>query len=252
MLDIFSTPSVLIGSAGFATALAGTLTGVILSFVLTGKDNRFKEILLRLLGGFMLSLVLFDFLPESYENGNFALLLSGIIAGLLLAWVFDKSLGHDDIDISKAGEHRFLKAAVIMSIGIGMHNLPSGIALGSLLYISLTEGVHLIMVLVLHGIPEGITLGEFFKECKFKKLVIFATTLLISLPMGIGSLAGAVISSVSPFILSISLSFTAGLILYILFVEIFPKTREAYSMKAWAVEMAFGFCAGLLFSLLMH
>ena len=60
-------------------------------------------------------------------------------------------------------------------------------------------------------------------------LFAFLLTLGAGLSTGFGSLLGLISRRFSPSLLTLSLSFSAGVMLYVSFVEIFPKARQALS-----------------------
>ncbi len=252
MSGLYPHSLIYIGLIGMVTALSGTVTGIVLSYIIIGNGQKLRGILLGVLGGFMFSMVLFDFLPESYTTGNWTSLLMGLLVGLVFIYLFDRALHNTHIGHHPDAEKRFLKSAIVLSVGIGLHNIPSGVALGALLYVSLRSSIPLIIALVLHGIPESIALGVFFKECRIKKRTVFVISLLISLPMGIGSLLGGIVSKLFPYILSASIAFAAGLILYIILSEIFPEAKRLRTSLSFIFESTVGFIIGIVFSILLH
>ena len=61
-------------------------------------------------------------------------------------------------------------------------------------------------------------------------LFAFLLTLAAGLCTGLGSLLGLVSRRFSPKVLSLSLSFSAGVMIYVSFVEIFPKARQSLAL----------------------
>ena len=61
-------------------------------------------------------------------------------------------------------------------------------------------------------------------------LFAFLLTLAAGLCTGLGSLLGLVSRRFSPKLLSLSLSFSAGVMIFVSFVEIFPKARQALAL----------------------
>ena len=82
-------------------------------------------------------------------------------------------------------------------------------------------------------------------------LFAFSLTLAAGLCTGLGSLLGLVSRSFSPRVLTLSLSFSAGVMIYVSFVEIFPKARQslvlALGPAAGYATTVVGFFAGMLF-----
>lgn len=231
---------------GFITAWLGMLGGILFSFFVKQRGRRFKGTILGFIGGLMLSIVCFDLLPESFEAGSIYICIIGITFGLILAVTLDGRLEHDKITISNHNKYRFLKAAIFMSIGIGIHNIPSGVALGSLFSTSAIKGFHLAIALILHGIPEGLAVGIFLRESDASVFTLVLISVLTSIPMGLGSLLGGIISNLSPLVISISLSFAGGMILYIIYRETLPNAHETWRGRLSTIGNVLGMIAGML------
>lgn len=73
----------------------------------------------------------------------------------------------------------------------------------------------------------------------------FLLTLAAGLSTGVGSVIGLLNRRFSPKVLTLTLSFSAGVMLYVSFVEIFPKARESLSRAVgagpgyWATVLSF-------------
>jgi ZIP family zinc transporter len=237
---------------GFFTAWIGTLLGLLLCFLTTDNGRRVKGTVLGFLAGLMLAIICFDLIPESLVNSTTYISTLGMLIGLITALLIDSGISHHSIGASNSKKQRYLKVAFFMAIGTGIHNIPAGIALGSLLNISYTKGIQLAIALLLHGIPEGLTLGIYLKEGGSKVLTIIFFSLFTSIPMGIGALVGGVLTNISPVIVSISLSFAAGLILYTVCKEIIPESIGLWRGRLSAVGTVLGIIVGGLFISIMH
>jgi ZIP family zinc transporter len=234
------------GILGFLTGWVGILIGILFSFFIKRRGRRFKGTTLGFIGGLMLAIVCFDLLPESFEAGSIYIATVGITFGLILAVILDGRLDHDKITVSNNGSYRFLKAAIFMAIAIGIHNIPSGVALGSLFSTSPIKGFHLAIALILHGIPEGLALGIFLRECNTSTFSLILISVLTSIPMGLGSLLGGIISKISPIIICISLAFAGGMILYIICRETLPSARDTWKGRLSTIGNVLGMIAGIL------
>jgi ZIP family zinc transporter len=241
-----------ISNIGFFTAWIGTLLGLLLCFITKDNGRRFKGTVLGFLGGLMLAIICFDLIPESFENSNVYIATLGIFIGLITALLLDSGISHHNFKGLNSKKKRYLKIAFFMAIGTGIHNIPAGIALGSLLNTSYTRGIQLAIVLLLHGIPEGLTLGIYLKEGGSKILTIIFFSLFTSIPMGVGALIGGILNSTSPVIVSGSLSFAAGLILYTVCKEIIPESIGLWRGRLSAIGTVLGIIAGKVFILIMH
>lgn len=241
-----------ISNIGFFTAWIGTMIGILLCFITTDNGRRFKGTVLGFLGGLMLAIICFDLIPEAFENGNVYIATIGIFIGLITALLIDSGVSYLNFENSDGKKQRYLKVALFMAIGSGIHNIPAGIALGSLLNISYTRGFQLAIALLLHGIPEGLTLGMYLKEGGAKIYTVILFSVFTSIPMGIGALMGGILNSVSPIIISISLSFAAGLILYTVCKEIIPESIGLWRGRLSASGTVLGIILGKIFVTIMH
>jgi ZIP family zinc transporter len=230
----------------------GSMLGILLCFITTDNGKRFKGTILGFLGGLMLAIICFDLIPESFENSNIYLATFGIFIGLITALFIDSGISYQNFEGFNSKKQRYLKVALFMAVGIGIHNIPVGIALGSLLNISYTKGIQLAIVLFLHSIPEGLTLGIYLKEGSTKILTIILFSLVASIPMGIGTLIGSILSNISPVIISISLSFAAGLILYTIYKELLPESIGLWRGRLSTIGSVLGLIVGRLFILIIH
>lgn len=241
-----------ISSIGFFTAWIGTLTGILLCFITRDNGKRFKGTILGFLGGLMLAIICFDLIPESFESSNVYIGTMGIFIGLIAAILIDSGVSHHTFQLADSKKQRYLKVASFIAVGTGIHNIPAGIALGSLLNVSYSTGIQLAIVLLLHGVPEGLTLGIYLKESGANILTVLLFPLLTSIPMGIGALLGGILSNISPIVTSISLSFAAGLILYTICKEILPESIGLWRGRLSAIGTVLGIIIGRLFISIMH
>lgn len=104
---------------------------------------------------------------------------------------------------------RLLKAGIIIGIGLTIHNLPEGLAIGSGFEASSTLGLSLAIAICIHDFPEGISMAVPLKQGGFSKLRVILYTAISGISTGVGALLGALIGSVSPILIGFSLSFAA-------------------------------------------
>ncbi|MPM81800.1 Zinc transporter ZupT [bioreactor metagenome] len=242
----------LIAIVGLLTGLIGMGFGMFFSSLALNIGYRFKKLLLGLIGGVMLSVVSFDLIPEAIEESSIYFTVIGLFLGLIVSNILDKALEKKITITLEDGNEKSFKAAVMMAIGIGIHNIPGGIALGSLFHISYREGISLALVLIFHGIPEAIAVGIYLKESHSHLKNYLWILLLTSLTMGIGALLGAIAGNVSSFIISISLSFAGSMILYILFRETIPEAIELMENRYSTSSIITGVILGILIISMLH
>lgn len=228
-------------------ALIGTLAGVCgtgfggLVTVLFGKPKKsILSFVLAFSSGIMLAVVFEDLIPESVALGTMWSTFLGLLLGIFLLAALDRHLPHFHFSMIAHNDKRsrFIRTSILLGIGIAMHNLPEGLAIGAGYIGSEHLGLSLALVLALHNIPEGMAMAGPMKAAKVNPWQVFTWTGLAGLPMGIGALAGALFGSVSRLFLSTALGFAAGAMLYIVFNELLPDAQEmnrGYSATTGAV-----------------
>lgn len=242
---------IITGISGYLTSSIGILTGLLLSFFITRRGRRFRGTTLGFIGGLMLAIICFDLLPESFEAGSIYIVTIGIAFGLISATILDGRIDHNHISGLKV-KSKFLKAAIFMAIGIGIHNIPSGVALGALYSSSPIKELHLAIALILHGIPEGIAVGIFLKESAAGLFSFLLISVFTSVPMGLGAILGSIASNISPSIICISLSFASGMILYIIYKETLPSALDTWKGRLTTIGSVAGMIAGMLMVHYLH
>ncbi len=224
---------------GFLVGVVGTGLGGVLSLFFK-NTNRLMSFLLGLTGGFMLFIVTFHLLPESYYvSGSHIVTVVGIAIGILLVIFLEKH-------IDKMAKNPYIKSSLLLGISIAAHNFPEGLALGSSFMTMSNLGPTLALAMLLHDIPEGVAMAIPMKIDKQSSLKIVLNTLLTGIPTGIGAFFGAYLGTFSPIIIGLCLSFAGGTMLYIICDEMIPSAKSLYRGRASSLGIILGFVAGIL------
>ena len=244
-MNILMYNTFIIGGIGFFTGWMGILSGILFSFIINKRDRRFKGTSFGFIGGLMIAIVCFDLIPESIEASNIYIASIGIAIGLLVSVLLEGKLDFNHVSTTNDNS-RFLKSGIFMAIAIGIHHLPIGFALGSLLSADPIKGIHLAIAIIFHGIPEGLALGIFFNESKIAVFSLILISMLTSIPLGLGAVLGGIISGISPVVISLSLALTSGMILYIICSETLPNAREIWKGRLSTIGIVIGMIVGIL------
>jgi ZIP family zinc transporter len=78
--------------------------------------------------------------------------------------------------------------------------------------------------------------------------VIFLTV-MAGIPTGIGAFIGAVLGSVSNFLIGLCLAFAGGTMLYITCGEMIPDAKSLHSGRASSLGIVVGFIIGIVVSM---
>lgn len=118
----------------------GTTIGGIIGICLKNISNKFLSFILSFASGLMLAIVCFDLIPEAMEISKIINVLLGIILGIIIMVMCDVFV-QKKFNIKKKGDIKnksLLRTGIIVSIGLALHNLPEGLAIGSGFGASLT------------------------------------------------------------------------------------------------------------------
>ncbi len=172
--------------AGLGTGLGGLIA------VIRKPGARLYGFLMGITAGVMITLSFLELVNEAWELSGFVTATIGFGAGAIFMFVLDVTIPHvrfgvkeiphsvasDEIDTPEPprhGRHRFgqlrdrtpieqglYKSGILIAIGITIHNIPEGIAVGAGYMHTPTFGVFIALAILLHNIPEGLAVGVAF------------------------------------------------------------------------------------------
>jgi ZIP family zinc transporter len=143
-------------------------------------------------------------------------------------------------------QNKFIETGIIVFLGLTIHNLPEGLAIGSGFETSTALGLSLAIAICIHDIPEGISIALPLKQGGASSLKSIIITALSGITTGIGAFIGAIISNISPNFVSMSLGFAAGAMLYIVSCELLPESKSMYKGRFPAIGNIIGIILGAL------
>ena len=266
--------------------VGGTGLGGVIAALFRRDSSRLVSLLLAFAGGIMTGVVCFDMIesalnPEgSSEPVSVFFVMFGVI-WLLNLWIDSKTnheIEHidenhpktaDDLDelihsdhyarheqVSEDGgpasAYQLFIAGVVMACAIALHNMPEGMVIGAS-YASDTAagiaggmGVVMAVVIGLHNIPEGMAVAVPLITGGMKRGKAILITALSGAPTIIGAVIGFALGTLSPFWLSLSLSFASGAMLYVVFGELLPEAILMWRSKMPALASVIGILIGLM------
>lgn len=207
-------------------------------------SNRLLGTTIGFAGGLMLSIVVFDLIPEAMESWSFIGTLICCLLGIITIVLIDAKL---NLSNSNFGKNKHLKVAFMAALGLMLHNLPEGIIMGAGFVAGQSLGLKMSLIIAIHDIPEGIAVSAplMASNVKVSKILLYA--FLTAFPTAIGSWIGAFIGSVSHNILGACLAFASGIMMYVVCGEMLPE-----SSKLWdGVTSSIGAVAGIMVGLVM-
>jgi len=240
-----------IAIVGLISGITGTgIGGLIAFFVGKNVSNRVLSSILEFSAGLMTSVVCFELVPEAVKIAGLNLTMIGVILGILVIITIDDFVKRLNVVKNTRGNSNLLRAGILVSIGLALHNLPEGFAVGSGFEASVTLGVTLTIIIAIHDIPEGIAMALPMKLGGFSATKAFLLTVLSGVPMGLGALIGAALGHVSEQFVAICLGFAGGAMLYVVFGELIPESKRIYLGRMSSVGNILGIVCGIIITML--
>ena len=222
---------------GYFTAWPGYFLGVLLSALMKKSSARFLGSMMGLTAGLLISFICFEMLPLPFTQWGIYRSLAALLLGVAAAAWLEGRMGN----MSK-----WHKAGLLLTLGVAIHNIPEGMALGSMLNVSLTAGASLAVMISVHCFPESLAAALPLRSAGVSFLKLLAFTFVLALPMGLGAMCGGFFSSLSPAFLNGCVCFAGGVMMYISCGEILPESKEVWHGRLPALGAMIGFAAGAL------
>lgn len=174
-------------------------------------------------------------LPPAYQG--LALVLIGVVGTmLLLVWV-SRRLGAGE------GARRRLALAFLVAIGIGLHNLGEGLAIGASYSLGkIALGTFLVIGFTIHNTTEGLAILAPIARDRIRLATLVLLGLVAGAPTILGTWVGGL--SYSPVLATLFLAIGAGAIFQVVYELVRMMAGEGRS-PAFGYQIA-GFAAGLI------
>jgi len=135
---------------------------------------------------------------------------------------------------------KLLKTGILLAVGITIHNIPEGIAVGAGYMHAPEFGVFIAVAILLHNIPEGIATALPLCTSGVCRWDSFRVSLLSGLAEPIGALAAALFLNAFQNLVPGSLAFAGGVMMFITLDELIPAAREHGHQHFTAVGIILG------------
>jgi len=222
---------------GYLTAWSGFFLGALASVIMKRKSNRFLATMMGFTAGLLISFISFEMLPQPFEHwGLYKSIILMLLGVIVSAWLEGRL----------SNLNKWYKTGLLLILGISIHNLPEGMALGSMLHISFPAGISLAVMIAIHCFPESLAVAVPLRQAGIPALTLLAYTFVLAIPMALGTMSGAIFSGLAPHFVDACISFSAGVMLYIACGEILPESKEIWHGRMPALGAMIGFVFGVL------
>ncbi len=230
--------------------LAGlsTLIGIIFIYIRTNKVEEYIVFFLSFSMTMMISISLFELIPNSIINMINEYKCYGIIISILIFLLGYQSVYFINKKI-KNNNSSLYRIGILSMISLILHNIPEGIAVFMSAYKNIKLGLKICIAIILHNIPEGISIALPLYFSGESRGVCIKYTLLSAIAEPLGALLSfiflrRVVTNIS---LSYILLFVSGIMICLSINDILKEIIK-YNHKKY---MIIGIFFSLIISLLL-
>jgi ZIP family zinc transporter len=233
--------------------LAGLCTGIGAFVVMMIKKpgKTFLGATMGFASGVMLIVAFLNLTQSSIEmTGGYSIPAVGFLAGAVSILTIDKTLPHI-FQFKEKGvlvPHLY-RIGMLMAIGMAIHNVPEGLAIGVGYAHLPTLGVLVAIAIAFHNIPEGIVVGVPLYAAGIRRKKVFGISFASGLVEPLGALVGISVLRMLPgeIPLALALSFAGGVMSYLTVDELIPASHHYGHEHA----IAAGLISGLSFAMFL-
>lgn len=199
----------------------------------------------------MVAISFVQLIPEGLKYTPLFLIAISFFVGIAIMWAVDWLLLHINPELIKKEKPSVKRSVTMLVVGIALHNIPEGLAIGVGFAITTELGIAIALAIAIQDLPENIaTIVPLYgmTKKKTKSFTILITTVLFEVAgFIIGYLA---LKETSLIWLGASLALAAGFMVYISVEELIPSAQIKKYPKMAAAAMILGVMCVLLTSLI--
>ncbi|NMP23521.1 ZIP family metal transporter [Sulfobacillus harzensis] len=187
-----------------------TPLGALLVLGFRSLAPRILSFILGLASGVMVTVVVTELAPTSFQTGGLSALVLGCGSGIAAMSLLT--------DLWKPGNSfpsRLRRTGHSIALAISVHDLPEGMAIGAGHAVHAKLGLIMALAIALHNMPEGMSIAAPLAMGGVARRKILGLTGLISLITPLGTLIPLVLGNLSHTISAVILAFAAGAMIYV-------------------------------------
>ena len=222
-------------------ALIGTMMGAFLGVTMRKPSKRVLGNIIGFASGLMLSIVVFELIPEATSKTGFFRTLLFLVLGIIIVVIID-TISNFSSNIN----FKYTKVAFMVAMGIMIHNFPEGLIMGFGFVNGESLGLKMSVIIAIHDVPEGLAVAAPLMLSGIKNTKILFYAFLTALPTAIGAWIGIYVGSISTNILGNALAFASGVMLYVIYGEMIPESKRLWPGTTSTLGMLLGIITGLI------
>ena len=217
------------------TLLAGgaTFVGALFGIIGQKPSNRLLAFALGFAAGIMLLISLMEMLPAALHTAGMSPMLGYgmFMLGLLGYFALDRMLPHQhpqDLMQHPIKPHNLQRTAILLTLGISLHNFPEGIATFVTASADLELGMGIALAVAIHNIPEGLAVAGPVYAATGSKTKALQWSGISGLAEILGGLLAFVLLGplISPVMMAAIMAAVAGIMVALSVDELMPLAKK--------------------------
>jgi len=214
--------------------IAGLSTGLgsLFSFFIKDLKQAHLSLFMGFSAGVMVQISFVELLFSSIADSGFLYANLCFFMGALTIAAIDLLIPHEykeeRLSEDERNHNKLARTGLLVSLGIAIHNFPEGLVtlFGTMKDPSL--GFMLLLAISLHNIPEGISVAFPIYYATKNRKKAFTWSFMSGIAEPVGALVGYTLlyPFITPYILSITLAFVAGIMVFISLDELLPVSLK--------------------------
>jgi len=217
------------------SAIAGlsTTIGSVIGIFVRKPGPRFLTFTLGFSAGVMILVSFVELLQAGIEEIGFFWGLVAFFGGMGLMFLIDVLIPHsykaeEHQPGKKKGESKLGRTGLMVALGIGIHNLPEGLAAFAGALENINLGIAIAVAIAIHNIPEGLAVSApiYAATGSRKKAFWYSFLSGVAEPVGAGIAALFLMPFLSPALIGTVLAAVGGIMVFISIDELVPASKE--------------------------
>lgn len=249
LLEFMSNTDVLFG---LLIPFLGTIIGSAFVFVIKREiEEDIKLVLTGMAGGIMMACAVWTLLYPSVHNGMVITAASGFLIGIIFQYALDKIVPHAHVYMeAEEGPSSKLKYSHKIMLSEMIHHVPEGMAVGVVfagfidesIFVTLPAAVALTFGIALQNIPEGAFVSSPLHDRGEIKSTSFLMGVLSGVIEPVLGIAMIIIGVLFPGVLPFVMALTGGAITFLVIEENIPSMQAEKHSDKGTLTFAVFFC----------
>jgi len=210
-----------------AVAGAGFTVVALLGGARVSVSSQLRGAAVGVAGGILLGIAFAELFPEALERAGHESAVTGFVAGFLALFIVETlTKGHTHHEHAHDDRQLARHAPIPFIVGLGLHNLADGFAIGTTTELSEAAGTAVAAGILVHQLPVGVSFGAVLLALESPRATVVRTAVALGVLIPIGAAVTVALPSLSALALGTLLAAAGGALVYIGAGHLLPEAQS--------------------------